>query len=175
MVCYIADLHQQIKQPTTAKEVTDLKPKITLLILTVILLLSGCGKSPELSAFKLNIENFCTNLSVLDSSINSIDPGTDASVEELLKYVDQMQEQYTALSSITFPEEFSYLQDLAAEADEYMKEASDAFHSSCEGNTFDESMYDYAIKNYRRAYKRIQLLMIYLRGETPSENDLISE
>lgn len=139
------------------------------------LLLTGCGEDPELTQFKVNFENFCINLSTLDTSINNIDAESENATDELLGYIDQMDEQFEALAALDFPEEFQYLEELSEEASEYMSEAAASYRKAYADDTFDQSMSDYAYKNYKRAYKRIQIILIYLHGDEPQDEDLISE
>ena len=146
-----------------------------VLAFVIVALLTGCGKDPSLSRFKSNFDNFCSNVSTLDSSINNIDPKSDKAVSKLLKYMKQMDQQFSAMASLTFPDEFKYLEDLADEAAKYMSEAADAYEKAYEGETYDEAMNDYAFKNYKRAYKRLQIILIYLHGDEPTEADLVSE
>ena len=139
---------------------------ITFLLMTMIL--GGCGSNPELARFKTNFENFCTNVVTLDTSINNIDPESDNAITKLLKYINQMDEQFTAMAGLEFPEEFAYLEELA-------DEAAEAYEKAYSGETYDEAMNEYATKNYKRAYKRLQIILIYLHGEEPTEADLVSE
>lgn len=146
---------------------------ITFLLMTMIL--GGCGSDPELARFKTNFENFCANVVTLDTSINNIDPEAENAITKLLKYINQMDEQFTAMAGLEFPEEFAYLEELADEAAEYMSEAAEAYEKAYSGETYDEAMNEYATKNYKRAYKRLQIILIYLHGEEPTEADLVSE
>ena len=148
---------------------------VALSVLVITLFMTGCGEDPELARFKVNFENFCINLSSLDTAINQIDAQSENASKQLISYINQMDEQFKALAALDFPAEFDYLQELAKEASKYMSEAADSYTKAYANNTFDESMNDYAYKNYKRAYKRIQLILIYLHGEEPQEEDLISE
>lgn len=143
--------------------------------LIIGLLLTGCGEDPELAKFKVNFENFCINLSTLDTAINNIDAKAENASDQLIIYIDQMAEQFKALEALDFPEEFEYLEELSVEASEYMSEAASSYAKAYANDTFDQAMSDYAFKNYKRAYKRIQLILIYLHGEEPQDEDLISE
>ena len=143
--------------------------------LLMIFLLTACGEDPELAKFKVNIENFCNNLSTLDTAINNIDAKSEKASDQLIIYMDQMDQQFKALAALEFPEEFKYLEELSDEASKYMSEAADSYAKAYANNSFDQAMSDYAYKNYKRAYKRIQLILIYMHGEEPQEEDLISD
>ena len=145
------------------------------LVLMLSLILCGCGEDPELTRFKTNFENFCINVSTLDDSINNIDASSDTATEELLRYIGLLDEQFKALANLDFPDEFDYLEELADQASEYMSEASSSYQKAYAEDTYDASMSEYAYKNYKRAYKRIQIILIYLHGEEPQDEDLISE
>ena len=151
--------------------------KIIAILTTLFigLLLTACGEDPELAKFKVNFENFCINLSTLDTAINNIDAKSEDASDLLIIYMDQMDQQFQALAALEFPEEFKYLEELSDEASKYMSEAADSYAKAYANDTFDQAMSDYAYKNYKRAYKRIQLILIYLHGDEPREEDLISD
>ena len=111
----------------------------------------------------------------MDDSINNIDASSDTATKDLLKYIDLLDEQFKALANLDFPEEFDYLEELADQASEYMSEASSSYQKAYADGSYDASMSEYAYKNYKRAYKRIQIILIYLHGEEPQDEDLISE
>lgn len=144
-------------------------------ILVVAALLTGCGEDPELTKFKKNFEDFCDNVSTLDSSINSIDPESDDAVKNLLKYIDQLENEFDKLADMDFPKDFDYLEELADQAYDYMEEAASSYHEAYADGTFQENVSDYALKNYKRAYKRIQIILIYLHGDEPTAEDLITD
>lgn len=151
------------------------KIKILITTVAIILLMTACGEDKELSSFKVNIENFCKNLSTLDTAINKIDAKADNATTQLVNYMKQMDDQFKALASLDFPEEFEYLESLSDEASKYMTEAAESYNKAYADNTFDQKMSDYALKKYKQAYKRIQLILIYLHGDEPREEDLITE
>lgn len=141
--------------------------------LYLCLTLTGCGEDPELAAFKTDFENFCINVSALDTSINRIDAQSDTASEELLGYIDQLNQQFQILAGFDFPEEFDYLEELSDQAGEYMAEAASSYHEAYADGSFDQYMSDYAYANYKRAYKRVQIILIYLHGEEPQDEDLM--
>lgn len=144
-------------------------------ILFVSLALTGCGKDPELTQFKTEIDEFCTNISELDTAINSIDAQSDTATEELLGYLDQLDEEFKVLATIDFPEEFDYLENLSDEASSYMTEAVASYHEAYSNGSFNEYTEEYAHENYSRAYKRVQIIITFLHGETPDDADLSIE
>lgn len=152
-----------------------LKRKIAAVIAAFCLCLTttGCGEDPELTEFKTNFENFCINVSALDTSINQIDAQSDTASEELLDCIDRLNEQFQILAGFDFPEEFDYLEELSDQAGEYMAVAASSYHEAYADGSFDQYMSDYAYANYKRAYKRVQIILIYLHGEEPQDEDLM--
>lgn len=150
------------------------KGKVLSAVLASCLMLTGCREDPELTRFKNDFENFCVNVSTLDTSINNIDADSDTATDELLDYINQMEDEFENLAAIDFPEEFDYLEELADQASEYMTEAASSYQKAFSGE-YQENLGDYAYKNYKRAYKRIQIILIYLHGEEPQDEDLLSE
>lgn len=154
-----------------------LKKKLQLIAATIFVSLSltGCGEDPQLTQFRDEIETFCTNISNLDTSINSIDASLDTASEELLGYLDELDVEFQKLAAIDFPEEFDYLENLSDEASEYMTEAVSNYHTVYSSAVFDETTAAYAHENYSRAYKRVQVIITFLHGETPEDADLTIE
>lgn len=153
--------------------------KKCLCILSILLLictiLSGCGKDEELENFSQDFENFCINISTLDTSINNIDANNEKAKEELLYYIDQLDAQFRSLAALDFPEKFDDLEALAKQASEYMSEAASAYHTAYSGDTYAENYNDYAYEYYKRAYRRVQVIITYLHGEEPQDADLTEE
>lgn len=152
-----------------------MKNKICLFIvmaLTVVSL-SACGEDPELAQFRVDIENFCTSVSEIDTAINSIDPLSDNAVSELLADLDKLDGVFKSFANLDFPEEYDYLEDLALESSEYMTEAVSSYHDAYSDNSYNETMAEYAKENYSRAYKRVQIIITFLHGEEPNDTDLI--
>lgn len=152
-----------------------MKNKICLFLVTVLAIvsLSACGEDPELVQFQVDIENFCTRVSEIDTSINSIDPLSDSAVSELLSDLDELDGVFKSFANLDFPEEYDYLEDLAHESSEYMTEAVSSYHNAYSDNSYNEAMAEYAKENYSRAYKRIQIIITFLHGEEPNDTDLI--
>lgn len=152
-----------------------MKNKICLFLVMalIVMSLSACGEDPELAQFRVDIENFCTRVSEIDTSINSIDPMSDSAVSELLYNLDELDGVFKSFANLDFPEEYDYLEDLAQESSAYMTEAVTSYHDAYSDNSYNEAMADYAKENYSRAYKRIQIIITFLHGEEPDDTDLI--
>lgn len=150
------------------------KTKIILPILALTMLLTACGKDPELTRFRKDIDDFCTSISEIDTSINNIDAQSDTATSELLEYLDELDSQFQVLAESDFPEEFDYLESLADEASEYMTEAVSSYHEAYSNGSYNEYTAEYAKENYSRAYKRIQIIIAFLHGEEPEGVDLVT-
>lgn len=154
-----------------------MKNKVRMLfaaVLTVILL-TACGEDPELTQFRNSIDDFCTKVSEIDTSINNIDAQSENAISELLSYLDELDLAFQSFAGLDFPEEFDYLEDLADESSEYMTEAVTSYHAAYSNNSYDQYIAEYAKSNYSRAYKRVQIIITFLHGETPSDADLTIE
>ncbi len=148
-----------------------LKNKILIFLTTLLcaLVLVGCGGNSELNKFKKEIDTFCVNISELDASINSIDTETGTSSQELLEYLDNLDDEFKILAEIDFPEEFDYLEHLSDEASSYMNEAVASYHEAFSNGSYNEYTAEYAHENYARAYKRVQIIISFLHGEQPED------
>lgn len=151
-----------------------MKYKFLSIIVTVILCVtfSACGKDPELTKFGKSVDKFCTTIQEIDSNINNIDPESEDAVDELLAQLDILDKEFKSFADLDFPEEFDYLEDIADESSEYMTTAVENYHIAYSNGSYNEYTAEYARENYSRAYKRIQIIVTFLHGETPDGVDL---
>lgn len=153
-----------------------MKKKTTLLFttfLTCALLLTGCGENKELTKFRENMDDFCTKISIIDTSINEIDADSDNAVDELLSNLDELKVTFNEFAELDFPKEFDYLESIAQEASDYMDTAVSSYHDAYSNDSYNEFTAEYAQGNYARAYKRIQIIISFLHGETPEDVNII--
>lgn len=134
-------------------------------------LLTACGQDPQITKFKSDIDRFCTDISVLDGSMNQIDPEAENARTELLGYLDEVKMKFQHFAELDFPEEYDYLETLADEAADYMTEAVKYYHEAYNAEAYDETKAAYALENYSRAFKRIQIIISFLHGEEPEDID----
>lgn len=154
-----------------------MKNKIRLLFAAVLasVLLTACGEDAELTQFRNDMDEFCTKISEIDSSINGIDPESDNATTELLSYLDELDTAFQSFATLDFPEEFNYLENLADESSQYMTEAVKSYHEAFGEGSYNEYTAAYAKENYSRAYKRVQIIITFLHGEEPDDADLTIE
>ena len=124
------------------------KVLIVLAATLISVLFSACGEDTELSQFRRSMDDFCTRISEIDTSINSIDAEAENASEELLTYLDDLDIVFQSFARLDFPEEFDYLENLADESSEYMTEAVKSYHDAFGYNSYSESMAEYAKENY---------------------------
>ena len=147
---------------------------ITAGLLTAMAL-TACGKDPELTQFREEIDAFCTEISDIDTSINNVDAESDNAADELLGYLDQLDQDFQNFAELDFPTEFDYLESMADEASEYMTTAVQSYHDAFSNGGYNQLTADYAKENYARAYKRIQIIITFLHGEQPEDVNLTTE
>lgn len=154
-----------------------MKRQVRMLFAAVMIsvMLTACGEDPELAQFRNSIDDFCTKVSEIDTSINSIDAQADNATSELLSYLDELDSVFQSFAELDFPEEFDYLEDLADESSEYMTEAVSKYHEAYGDGYYDEYSAEYARQYYSRAYKRVQIIITFLHGEEPDDADLTIE
>lgn len=151
-----------------------MKNKVRLLIAGFLMavFLTACGEDPELTQFRNSMESFCTEISQIDTAINSIDASSEGAVAELLLCLDNLEKAFQGFAELDFPEEFDYLEEIADQAGDYMSTAVSSYHDAYGGDSYDEYTAAYASENYSRAYKRVQIIITFLHGETPKDVDL---
>lgn len=154
-----------------------MKKKVRMLIAAVFatVLLTACGEDPELVQFRKNVDDFCNKISEIDSGMNSINAEADGAVTEFLGYLDELDLIFQSFAKLDFPEEFDYLEATADEASQYMSTAVESYHEAYSNGSYNEYTAEYAYGNYSRAYKRIQIIISFLHGETPDDVDIITD
>lgn len=154
-----------------------MKNKMRMLIAAVFaaVLLTACGEDPELVQFRKNVDDFCNKISEIDSGMNNIDAEADGAVAEFLGYLDELDLIFQSFARLDFPEEFDYLEATADEASQYMTTAVESYHEAYSNGSYNEYTADYAYGNYSRAYKRIQIIISFLHGETPDDVNIITD
>ncbi len=149
--------------------------QILLTASVICLLLTGCGPDPKLAAFENDMNAFCDSAARLNASINDL-AGTlengnlSFAREQLLFYLDELDGEFQKLAQIEFPEKYAYLEELSAEAGQYMSEAVSSYHALYGSeDSFTEAMAQYAEENYARANRRLQIILSVIHGEDPAE------
>lgn len=150
-----------------------MKNKLLLLIAGVLsgIMLTACGQNSEIKEFKKEIDDFCTRISEIDTSINNIDASAGTATTTLLGYLKELDKEFQEFAELDFPDEYDYLEQLADEAATYMTEAVKSYGTAY-SDGYNETMGEYAKENYSRAYKRIQIMITFLHGEEPANDDL---
>jgi len=131
--------------------------------------LTGCGEKEDsdLASYKESMSVFYDKLSEYNNSINNINPDSESAKEELLGYLDEMNETYKAMGKLEVPNEFSGIAELAVEAADYMQMANEHYHKAYD-NEFDEDSESLASQYYKRANDRAFVMLQVLHGEVPS-------
>lgn len=148
-----------------------LRKKILSLILSIlpaILVLTGCGESDaanRLKSYQASMVTFCDNISYIDDQINALDGTGESDVEDLLKNLDTLNDQFLQMAELTVPEEFATVENLADEASENMNMAVSYYHQAYEADTFNQNYADAAFEYYTRANTRLGYILQILHGE----------
>ena len=143
--------------------------KYCVFILLISVLMTGCGQknNEQLMAYKESMDAFYNKLAYYDSSINGINAEDENAKNQLLQYMDEMNETYQEMAALEIPEEFSGISEIAVEAADYMQMANDAYHQAYDGE-FNEDYEQLAGQYYGRANSRVQVMLQVLHGEVPS-------
>lgn len=127
---------------------------------------TGCGeKNPEVNKFIDAIDSFCSEVAAIDAGINQIDAQSESAKDELLLYLDQLDQTFQSFAAIPVPADYSYMEELADEASSYMTTAVSAYHEAFGESSYNEYTAEYARQNYERAYKRVTVILKLLHGE----------
>ena len=137
------------------------------LIVACIFLLTGCGEDESLNEYKENMETFFNNVAQINDNMNSIDISGEGYVEEMLGYLDSLNDEVSWMAELEVPEEFESVESLADDASENMSQAVSFYHMAYEAEEFDADMEDAAHQYYDRANTIIQYIITILHGEIP--------
>ncbi len=154
-----------------------MKKRFLLLFAVLVIAISatGCGEDPKLAKFRNDMDSFCQDISEIDTNINNIDASSESARDELLGYLDQLDQSFKVLADMSVPEEFSYIEELADEASSYMTTAVASYHEAYSNNSYNEYTAEYARENYERACKRVTVMIKLLHGENISDADVTVE
>ena len=154
-----------------------MKKRFLLLFAVLVIAISatGCCEDPKLAKFRNDMDSFCQDISEIDTNINNIDASSESARDELLGYLDQLDQSFKVLADMSVPEEFSYIEELADEASSYMTTAVASYHEAYSNNSYNEYTAEYARENYERACKRVTVMIKLLHGENISDADVTVE
>lgn len=108
---------------------------------------------------------FCDNISYIDAQINALDGTGESDVEDLLKNLDTLNDQFLQMAELAVPEEFATVENLADEASENMNMAVTYYHQAYESDAFNQNYADAAYEYYTRANTRLGYILQILHGE----------
>lgn len=143
--------------------------KLTILCFSLLcgLWLAGCGEDETLTAYQEDMNTFFEHVADCNDGMNAIDASDEDAAEQLLSYLDQLEDEIAWMAELETPDQFSAADSLADEADENMKQAVALYHRAYEAEVFDEAAAQAAREYYDRANLRIQLIIMILHGEIP--------
>ncbi len=83
-----------------------MKNKVRLLFAGFLaaIVFTACGEDPELTQFRNSIESFCTEISQIDTAINSIDASSEDAVTELLSCLYALDAAFQGFAELDVPE-----------------------------------------------------------------------
>jgi len=139
------------------------------LLLTCIFGVTGCGKDETLETYKEDMNAFYEAVQEKSDAIDMIDTSSETAVDELLGFLDDINQEFTALGEMTVPEQFASIEPLADDAASYMAEANRLYHEAYMDGFYDENTGEAAKQNYERAMKRISYIADIFRGEVPDD------
>ena len=140
---------------------------LALVMLTSMVLFTGCGEKEELTVFKEEISSFYTEVSALETEMDSIAENSENAVSALLISLEQMSVQFQKLADLEVPAEFISVEDLADDAASYMNEAVRLYSEAYEEDYVSDSLIQAASDNYESAMKRINYIAVLLQGGIP--------
>ena len=143
------------------------KQALLIFIMTCMLAFTGCGEREELTVFNEQINDFYTEVSVLETEIASMDAETEDAVSVLLTHLQKMGTKFQQLADVEVPVEFISVEELAEDAASYMQEAVRLYEEAYAEEYVNDALIQAAAENYEYAMKRVNYIAIILQGEIP--------
>lgn len=152
------------------------------IILVLCLILVGCSKntsqdnadSSESSDEKIAIsgskeyfdsmKSFFETVNGLNNSINNIDSNNEASTNEFLGYMDELDKAFSTLPEMDIPQNVDGLSDLSEKASENMNKAVLYFHYAYD-EEYSKYNEDTAKEYYLLANENLQYIIRIIHGE----------
>lgn len=146
-----------------------------IIIAALLISLTGCGKTDkELEAYKSEMEAFSQRIAQIVDSISMIDVNSDSRAEELLGYLDELNEEFANMGNLEVPEQFTNVEELADDASANLNKSVSLYHQAFDNSEIpDESILDAALEYYNRAFKRIEYIGTILQGQLPDDESVI--
>lgn len=141
--------------------------KIFIVLGLCMAFLAGCGEKKELTVFKEKIDNFYTEVAMIESNMEAIDESSEDAVIKLLLQLEQMSQQFQYLAQLEVPEEFISVEAIADDAADYMTEAVRLYEEAYEEDYVSDPLIQAASENYASAMKRINYIAVILQGQIP--------
>ena len=140
----------------------------------VIAIFTGCASSSKaLESYKQNIEQFYTNVMIIDEKMNSLNTSDDDYKAKLLSCLDQFKHTVEQMSSINAPEEYKDIDTVLADTFNNISEAVELYHYIFE-NEYDADKADEAYQKYLKANNELHMIIDILH-ETYNDTESDSE
>ena len=146
------------------KKIIRYKDKFVKSFLCIALLLSACGKKedPALPKYKESMEAYTSEICNLSSSLDSLDPAAEDSVDKLLKTVDELAATLHNMAALEVPESYSDAGAIAQEAYNLMNDSATLYHAAYGSGTYDEQSAEQAQQQYLNSMQRVSAIGEYL-------------
>lgn len=147
-----------------------MRKNILCLCLICMLCLWGCGSSDlKLTSYESQISTVIDSMEAIDTRMNAIDPDSITADSDMLSCIQELDALFEKLAEIEAPSsDYQYVNDLAAEAREYMSQATALYQELLSaGSEYDPDAALLAYEYYSRACRRVSIIVAMLHGNTP--------
>ncbi len=155
------------------------KSFVLLLSFICAAFLGGCAtaSSVKIASFEAQVGTIIDSIEKINDNMNAIDTDSTSAGTEMLKYMKELSTAISKLAAVEVPSsDYQYVNDLAAEAADYMSEALSLYTQLLSaGSEYDPDTAETALAYYQRACRRISVIVSLLHGNTPSDVDITYE
>lgn len=139
-----------------------------------VLTLAGCSKKDEqLENYKSEMQAFTERVTEIVTAIDNIDVSSDTRREELLGYLDELDEEFTNMGNLEVPQQFASVEELADDASANLSKSVALYHQAFDNvENYDSQFVEAALEYWNRAFKRIEYIGILLQGELPDDESI---
>lgn len=149
--------------------------KSAVLLMTVCLLLTACGKNKEeekITAYRDSMTTCYESIVSSTSALDAINPSSNTAVTDMLGELDQINTAFQDMAALEVPEEYASIESMADDAAYYMSEASRLYHEAFADGGYLPDVGNSAKLQYKAAMTYLSYIGDILMGEVPEEDDV---
>ena len=142
---------------------------ITAALITAVLTACGKASSVSLDDYQANMAKYYESINEASHNIDSLDINDENACQLLLGYIDSIQSDIIAISSLETPKSYTSVKEMATSAASSIDSAASIYHEIYANNSFenfDEAKNTEASQNYIDAMNKLNEIGNIIKTKT---------